>query len=37
MKILEMVENEPEVSDEMMYKNVLTVTVSYFLPTLHFF
>ena len=34
MKILEMVENEPEVSDEMMDKSVLTVTVSYFLPAL---
>ena len=37
MKILEMVENEPEVSDEMMDKNVLTVTVSYFLPALQIF
>lgn len=37
MKILEMVENEPEVSDEMIDKNVLTVSVSYFLPTLQIF
>lgn len=37
MKILEMVENEPEVSDEMIDKNVLTVSVSYFLPTLQTF
>lgn len=37
MKILEMVENEPEVSGEMMFKNVLTVTVCYFLPALQIF
>ena len=39
MKILEMVENEPEVSDVLMDKNVLTVTttICYFLPALQIF
>lgn len=39
MKILEMVENEPEVSDVLVDKNVLTVTttICYFLPALQIF